>query len=292
MPSPEERRAQKTAEMLAIRKPAIIPEHDLGITKPEYRNDEFAGQAILITGVSHENGIGFAAARQFTELGAAGVAINYRVETDETRFLVNRLQQLGKHTGTKVVGLQADIADPKQAEGLVKATVAETGRLDVFVDNAAVRGDDLFMRHPTDRIIKVAMTNIIGPQIIARDAIEQMVRQKPRGGKLIFMGSIAADGSPGQGLYATSKAGKFGLARSLALEYNGRVETFYIAPGLATTTLVEDLQNPEIREGLLDMVGMKKELTPDEVADYVIYAASEHGKKHNGQAIPVLRPME
>jgi len=274
-----------------IRRPAIIPE-DLELTKPDYPPTAFAGETIFITGVSHFGGFGYETARKLVEMGAGAVAFNYRRATDEVDAVIADLNEKAKQTGTKIIPIQADISKVDEAASLVSSVVAQTGRLDVYIDNAGKIAMGVLADQISKQVVENAMTNIVGPQIILGEAIKQM--EAGDGGRVVSILSVAADGVPGQSQYAGAKAFKFAVARSGAMESllkRSRITFVSIAPALSPTTMTS-VVDQAARPALMKMVGQKQEVSPSDVADYIVYAASSFVPNTlNGQVIPVYKPM-
>lgn len=277
--------------MEMIRKPAIIPQ-DLELTKPDYDPAEFAGQTVLITGVSHFGGFGYETARKLVEMGVGAVVFNYRRATDEVGAVIVDLNERARLTGTRIIPIQADISNMDEAASLVSKVVSHTGRLDVYIDNAGRIAMGMLADQTPEQVVENSMTNIVGPQIILGEAVKQM--KAGGGGRVVSILSIAADGVPGQSQYAGAKAFKFAASRSGALESlltRSRITFVSVAPSLSPTTMTSVVDQAS-RPILMKMIGQEQEISPSDVADYIIFAASSHVPDAlNGQVIPVYKPM-
>lgn len=286
-----DRRPKLRERLGAIHLRAIIPE-DLGLTEPVYSPTEFAGKTILITGVSHFGGFGYETARKLVEMGAGAVAFNYRRETDEVQAVIADLNERAQQTGTRIVPIQADISKPDEAVDLVGKVAAETGRLDIYIDNAGKIAIGMLVEQTPEQVVENTMTNIVGPQIILGEAVKQM--KAGGGGRVVGIISVAADGVPNQSQYAGAKAYKFAAARSGAMEFlltRTDITFVSIAPSLSPTTMTSVIDEAA-RPALMRMIGQEHEISPSAVADYIIFAASSHlPDELNGQVIPVYRPM-
>lgn len=290
--SPEPRTRLGLKERLQmIRKSAIIPE-DLGITKPEYNPQEFSDKSVLITGVSHFGGFGYETAKKLTEMGAKAVAFNYRTETDEVHSVISDLQERAAQTGTHIIPLQADISQMDEAASLVEKVIKQTGKLDVYIDNAGRIAMGMLTDQTPEQVYEDTMTNVVGPQIILGEAAKQMKAQG--GGRVVSILSVGADGVPGQTRYAGAKAFKFGASRSGAMEAlltRSGVTFVSVAPGLSPTPMTEVVEGKG-RSTLMNMVGQQEEISPAEVAEYIVFASSSLVPDElNGQVIPVTKPM-
>lgn len=275
-----------------IRRPAIIPQ-DLELTKPDYGPAEFAGKTILITGVSHFGGFGYETARKLVEMGAGAVAINYRKITDEVNDVIADLRERARKTGTRIIPIKADISRTDEAESLVSTVVSHTGRLNVYIDNAGRIAMGRLAEQTAEDVVENTMTNIVGPQIILGEAFRQM--KAGGGGRVVSILSVAADGVPFQSQYSGAKAFKFAAARSGAIESlltRSRITFVSIAPSLSPTTMTR-VVNEDARPALMEMVGQEQEVSPSDVADYIVFASSSFVPDAlNGQVIPVYKPMQ
>ncbi len=255
----------------------------------EFRENEFTGKVVLITGASR--GIGAATARRFAGLGAFGIVINSRPNSqDKAVALVDELQDIGRRTGTKALWIPGDITDEDTAEALIRGTVQEFGRLDILINNAGIRDDGLFVRMGDLQMRGVMEANFFGPARVAKEAIKQMIKQRPRGGAIVFTSSVASEGSPGQANYSASKGAINALTKTLAAEYQGvGIRVNAVAPGLVETSLTSDLTIQQ-RSALLTATQSERALTPEEVAEHVVFLASDHAANRTGQIIPLLKP--
>lgn len=274
-----------------IRKPAIVPS-EFEIVKPEYDPREFAEKVVLITGVSHFRGFGYETAKRLVEMGAKAVAFNYRVFTNEVADVILDLEERVEQTGTQIVAFRADIARVDEALSVVSKVVEQTGRLDVYIDNAGRIAMGALDEQTPEQVLEDTMTNIVGPQIILGEVVKQMKAQ--RGGRVVEILSPVADGGPGQSRYAGAKAYKFAAARSGAIESlmtRSGITYVSLAPGLSPTTMTEVVEEKS-RPGLMSLIGQQEEIAPSDVAEYIVYAASSLVPEElNGQVIPVYRPM-
>lgn len=282
----------------AVRRSAIVPEAEPNLVKPEY-GEEFRGKRVLVTGVSHLDGFGYETSKQLVEMGAT-VAFTFRERTNEVGQVEADLQARAEKSGGRAVGLNADFAKVDQAVGLVSRAVnlmkegeEDTGRLDIYVDNAGVIAKGMLHDQASEEVVRDTTINVISPQIVLGEAVAQM-RENPRGkGRVVSVLSVGVDGAMDQARYAGAKAHKWAAARSGAMEAKvTRKDTTYVsvAPGLSPTTMTS-VVDEKTGAMLMNIVGQKELLSPSQVADYIVFAASSHADEMNGQAIPARVPM-
>ena len=158
------------------------------------------GRIALITGANR--GIGKGCAIEFARDGA-DVAINYRRHSAEAEAVADTIRSLGR----RAVVLQGDVADRQVNEDMVRATVAQLGRLDIFVANAAVSVRKPFLQLTEEDMRRTLGVSLWGVFFGSQYAARQMVSQGG-GGSLIIVSSIHASLAFKNSLpYNTAKAG-------------------------------------------------------------------------------------
>ncbi len=253
----------------------------------EFRESEFTGRIILVVGGSR--GIGAEVARLATSLGASEVIVNSREQSrDEAIALLEELEKVNINSGNLSRYIAGDITVSGVPESIVQQA-ALSGRLDDVIICAGIRDDGLFLNMNDEQIRRVMEANFFGPAFVAREAIKQMRRQRPRGGSITFISSLAAEGNPGQANYSASKGAINSLVKTLAKEYSGSgIRINAVAPGLVETTLTAGL-TPQQRTGLLEATHSDRALTALEVARHVLYLASPtRDSSVTGQIVPIV----
>ncbi len=243
----------------------------------------FAGENVVITGSSR--GIGAACARKFAEQGA-NLMLNYYSDDSQARVeeLIDEFEDL-ENSG-QIISRQADVSDSEEAKDLIKTSLNEFESIDILVNNAGINRDGLFMRMKEEDWRDVIDVNLNGVYNCTHAAIRSMI--KNRSGSIINMTSIVAMiGNPGQSNYAASKAGIIGFTRSLAREVASRnINVNAVAPGFISTDMTDDM--PEsARKEMLSNIPLAREGKPEEVADTVLFLASDLAQYITGEVIKV-----
>lgn len=237
------------------------------------------GKNILITGASR--GIGRTVAITCAKHGA-NVGFTYLSSIEKGEALVQELTAFG----VQAVGYRSDASDFKAAEELIKCFTKDFSSLDVLVNNAGITRDNLLLRmseEQWDDIIRVNLKSIYNlTKAVARTLMKQ------RAGSIINMTSVVGvKGNAGQANYAASKAGIIGFTKSIALELGSRnIRCNAIAPGFIETEMTAQLDEKMIKEWN-DGIPLKRGGSTEEVADSVVFLASEMSTYITGQVLHV-----
>lgn len=238
-----------------------------------------SGKNALVTGGTR--GIGRAVVEALSDAGA-NVAFTFRSSADEAAALASEVE--GK--GVKALAIQGDAADFEAAGKTIDQVVAEWGSLDILVNNAGITKDGLLLRLKEEDWDAVIGTNLKSVFNYCKSAYRQMMKQ--RSGKIINMASIVGvSGNPGQTNYAASKAGIIGFSKSLAKELGSRgVNVNVVAPGYVETDMTGALSD-EAREAMLGSVVLGRPATPQDVANAVLFLASDAADYITGHVLHV-----
>lgn len=237
------------------------------------------GKTALITGAS--KGIGRGIAITLAQHGA-NVAFTYLSSVEKGLALEQELQQFG----VKAKGYRSDAAGMKAAEELVNGVVAEFGALDIVINNAGITRDGLLMRMTEENFNEVIRTNLNSVFNITKACQRQMLKQ--RSGSIINISSVVGvKGNAGQANYAASKAGIIGFTKSIALELGSRnIRCNAIAPGFIETEMTAVLAEETVKQWR-EAIPLKRGGTPEDVANAVVFLASDMSAYITGQVLNV-----
>jgi len=252
---------------------------------------ELVGQRILVT--AGATGIGLAIARAFVGEGA-------RVHVcDIDQAAIDRLAE----TDPTITSSVADVADREAVSRLFEAALAELGGLDVLVNNAGIAGPTAFVEDQPplewDRCIEV---NLIGQFNCARLALAHL--KQSANASIINMSSISGRlGVATRSPYCASKWGVVGFTKSLAAEVGPhKIRVNAVLPGIVEGERVERVlaaraqalsqTYDEVRESFLAGNSLRTMITPEEIADQILFLCSRRARSISGQAISVCGDLQ
>ena len=237
------------------------------------------GKTALVTGASR--GIGRAVALCLAAEGAR-VAINYAGNVKAAEEVKASVEAAG---GTAIL-CQADIADSAAVEAMIADVVKEFGAIDILVNNAGITRDTLLMRMKDEDFAKVLDTNLKGVFYCTK-AVSKLMMKK-RSGRIVNMASVGGlVGNAGQTNYAAAKAGVIGFSKSVAKELASRgITVNVVAPGFIGTDMTAGL--PEsVKEKMLTDIPLGRMGEPEDVANAVLFLASDQASYITGQVVNV-----
>jgi len=230
----------------------------------------FKNKIVLITGASR--GIGRVIAQQFAGEGAR-VVIHFNKNKDAAEKTMTSL------TGDHHIMVQADISIADGAKKLVESSINKMDRIDVLVNNAGV-----FEPHPISEVEydqwqsawqRTIGTNLLGAANVTYWTVRHMKQRG--GGRIVNVSSRGAfRGEPDAPAYGASKAGLNAMSQSLAKALAPHnIFVYVVAPGFVQTEMVRDILTGESGEAIKQQSPLGRVARPEEVANTVLFLASE-----------------
>jgi 3-oxoacyl-[acyl-carrier protein] reductase len=232
-------------------------------------------QVVLVTGASR--GIGRAIAQRVAARGAAVACIATTAEG-----CADTVQSCAE-AGGSAQGFGVDVADTAAVKDLVEQVTSELGPPYAVVNNAGITRDQLLLRMDEEDFDRVLDVNLKGAWNFIRATARTLMKTR---GRIVNISSVVGiTGNIGQSNYAASKAGLFGLTRSVAKELAPRsVCVNAVAPGFIETDMTADVSD-EAAKKMCAQIPLKRVGTPEEVALAVDYLLGPGGAYITGQTL-------
>lgn len=187
--------------------------------------------------------------------------------------------------------IKSDFTDPASIAAIIPYIIAETGRLDVLVNNAGMMQEIGIEAMSLEDWQQTLQINLTAPFLLIKDALPYL---RKRGGAIVNIGSIEGLGAnPNHAAYCASKAGLHGLTRAVAIDHgNDQVRCNAIAPGWIDTELNEAFINaaddPDaFRRDIGKIHPLGKTGTPEEVAALAAFLAADESSFITGQTYTI-----
>jgi len=238
----------------------------------------FEGKVAVVTGAAR--GIGQAIAKRLAQEGADVAICDLQAEwLAETAGIVEGL-------GRKALALAVDVGDSEAVNACINEVVKVFGKVDIMVNNAGITKDTLLVRMSDEDWDAVLRVNLKGTFLFSRAVAKHMMKQ--RSGAIINIASRSGIiGTAGQANYAASKAGVIALTKSTANELAARgVRANAIAPGFISSKMTDALSE-DVRKQYLSRIPLARFGTVEDIANAVVFLASEQSSYLTGQTLHV-----
>ena len=253
----------------------------------------------IITGANNPEGIGAATALAFAREGAKVVIVYQKIPYDfeesntvkpspdryhkanagDASVVEARLRALG----AQCLVLEKDISDENQVKEIFEAVIGRFGKVDILVNNAAAcdeTGHDTIASITQEIIDDTFAVNVRGSLLMMREFIQH----RNDYGRIINLSTDAAQVFAGQITYGASKATLEALTRSIAMEIGQYgITVNCVAPGPTQTGWIDE----DLEAMVVPQIPLGKLIRPEDIADTILFLASEQAKMITGQVIKV-----
>ncbi|MPW16586.1 glucose 1-dehydrogenase [Paraburkholderia sp. CNPSo 3157] len=231
---------------------------------------DLEGRVVVITGGAR--GIGYAVAQRALRSGAS-VSLWDR----DSERLARSERELGEPVGEhgKVSAVTVDQTKEAEIDAAVSKTLAAHGAIDVLINCAGITGGNgTTWELDPDVWRQVIDVNLIGPYLVCRAVVPQMLKQGY--GRIVNIASVAAkEGNPNASHYSASKAGLIGLTKSLGKELATKnILVNAVTPAAAKTEIFDSMSQQHI-DYMLSKIPMNRFLLPEEAASLILWLSSE-----------------
>ena len=242
------------------------------------------GKTAIVTGAAR--GIGRAIAVKLAQEGA-NVAFTDLAIDDNAKEVEKTINDLG----VRGKAYASDAGKFDATEKVVNDILKDFGTVDILVNNAGITMDTLLMRMTEDQWDKVLTINLKSVFNFTKAVLMTMLKQKS--GSIVNISSVVGlSGNASQANYAASKAGIIGFTKSVARELGSRnIRCNAVAPGFIITEMTNKLPE-EIRNQWVEQIPLKRGGTPEDVANAVLFLASDLSSYVNGQVLGVCGGMK
>lgn len=254
--------------------PAGVPEYVPG-------HGLLAGRTVVVTAAAG-TGIGFAVARRCVEEGASVL-----VSDIHERRLGEAVERLGALGGVPPVAVRCDVTVEDDVQRLFATAVAELGHVDVVMNNAGLGGTARLVEMTDEQWFSVLDVTLTGTMRMTRAALAHMM---PRGtGVIVNNASVVGwRAQEGQAHYAAAKAGVMALTRCAAVEAApAGVRVNAVAPSLAMHPFLAKVTTEELLAELTEREAFGRAAEPWEVANVMVFLASDYSSYMTGEVVSV-----
>jgi NAD(P)-dependent dehydrogenase (short-subunit alcohol dehydrogenase family) len=231
------------------------------------------GKVALVTGASHERGIGRGIALALGEEGAdvACCDIAFEAQGEE---LAERIRGLGR----RAVFVRADVSNRSEVDRLIQEVERQLGLLDIVCSNAGTADWQPWVEITEDSFDRIVAVNLTGAFNVGQAAARAMVANG-RGGRIVFTSSVHAQmGFPLMAVYGATKQALRALCETMAIELGEYgITVNHIGPGWVKSQLNDrspGLQTPEDEEATLKLIPIPRPSEPIEQGRAVVYLCS------------------
>jgi len=238
----------------------------------------FKDKVALVTGGAQ--GIGKAICMRLAKEGADIAVVDINLDTAQAT--AKEIESLGR----KSIALKVNVSNFTESEKMVEDAVASLGGLHILVNNAGITRDKLLLRMTEDEWDAVINVNLKSAFNCTKAAVKVM--SKNRYGRIVNIASIVGlMGNAGQANYSASKAGMIGLTKTVAREFASRnITSNAVAPGFIDTAMTQAM-NEAARAALISQIPLSRLGTPDDVADGVVFLASDAASYITGHVLSI-----
>jgi 3-oxoacyl-[acyl-carrier protein] reductase len=258
-----------------------------------------SGKVALITGANNPQGIGATTALAFAREGARVVLVYKKIPRpfDESKICHNgadryfaanagdctAVEAMLQEINADYLIIESDISSENNVEKIYDKAIEMYGKVDILVNNAAdgdMDGLDTIEKITQNIIDDTFAVNVRGSILMTRE----FVRRRGNGGRVINLSTDAAQIFAGQIAYGASKATMEAFTRSIALEVASYgITVNCVAPGPTQTGWIDE----DLEKAVLPIIPMGKLIDPSDIADTILFLASERARMLTGQVIKV-----
>lgn len=235
----------------------------------------------IITGAS--KGIGLSTLELFVKNGSKVIAC-YRSNNEAFE---NKISILKKEFPNKIFDVQFDLADEINTKQAALEITKNHTEIDILVNNAGTIATSSFMMTPIKDIENMHKINFFNQMLFSQIILKKMIKKK-NGSIVNIASSSAIDANEGRIAYVSSKASIMSATKVLAREMAPfNIRSNCVAPGLTNTILMKDSTKDEYIKKVTENLMLKRIADPKEIANVIMFLASDLSSYVTGQTIRV-----
>lgn len=227
--------------------------------------------------------------------GAAGLgqSITSGFLQEGANVTVVDLNRPSEQENQSLIYVKADITCPDDIDRAIQRTLEQFHGIDILVNNAGIWPDNPFIDLELEQWEKVLRVNLTGHFLITQRFIRYLLSQSRHGTIINIVSPVAFQGtSGGHSHYASAKAGLLSLTQSIAREFSGKgIRVVGIAPGIMRTDMTDATINERGENYYMSRIPLGRFAEPDEVANMVVFLASDRASYVTGATIDVTGGM-
>ena len=250
---------------------------------PAAGRDLLAGKVVVLTAAAG-TGIGGAVARRCLDEGAS-LALS---DAHEGRLAVTRAELEQAYGADRVWSAMCDVTSEQQVQALVDGAAGRFGRIDVMINNAGLGGTASVVEMTDEQWARVLDVTLNGTFRCTRAVLRRMIEQGGGGAVVNNASVLGWRAQPGQAHYAAAKAGVMALTRCAAMdvaEHGIRVNA--VAPSLAMHPFLAKVMSQDVLDELAAKEAFGRSAEPWEVANVMVFLASDYASYLTGEVISV-----
>jgi len=246
---------------------------------------QLEGKVVIVTGAAR--GIGEAIAKSFGSAHCK-VVVADRMRRADGRKRAESLAKKIVEDGGQALVMQVDVSDRSQIEGMIEKTLERFGRIDVFVNNAAIMKGGSLISMDEDNLMEHLNINVKGCFNCCQMAAKQMMKQGA-GGKIIIISSVdGIEAEEGIVAYSASKAALILMMKCMAIELAPhKVNVNAIAPGWVETDMTVPYLNEALERELRKRIPAGCMAKPEQIAGGALFLASPLADYVNGHVLVI-----
>lgn len=244
---------------------------------------ELLADKVVVVTAAAGTGIGSAVAKRALEEGARVV-----VSDHHQRRLAEKSDELAAEHADRVHPLPCDVTDEAQVQALIDGAVDHFGRIDVMVNNAGLGGSKSIVDMTDDEWSRVLDVTLTGTMRATRAALKTFIAQGGGGAVVNNASVVGWRAQAEQAHYAAAKAGVMAFTRCAAMDVaNYGIRVNAVAPSLAMHPFLAKVTSEELLTELAGREAFGRAADPEEVANVMIFLASDYASYLTGEVISV-----